>query len=448
MDPDLIRVRDALFEKLNYKPWPTQKEFHDSDARWKGLFAGSRFGKSMCAARDVLVDILKPNTRGWIVGNSYDQPSKEFRYIYSDLVITLGFKPSKEHNAKYSVPGPQSLIFPWGSEVYTKSQDVPESLLGEEIDWLILSEASRLNEKIYDMYLRARLGSRKGRVLIPTTPHGYNWVYKRFYIPAVEDGKQYWAKIVSVLENLEFPRDEYERAKNELPEEIFEEQYNGKFVAYTGLVYKRFSRQEHIIDPFEIPKHWVKYMAIDPHPQTPCAGLWLAVDEHGACYLYDEMFIPDLTIPEIADKINFKENGAVIRKRLIDPNAKMIDKLRGQTVSVQMQFVREGIFCQPANNKFESAFYAISECLTPKEVYGGNIKKPRLFVFKTLKKTIEEFETHTWEEEEKGKGGHILDALKYIFNDRPVRTWTEEEREQTKKDEYKRLKERNVITGY
>lgn len=397
---------------------------------------------------DVLVDILKPNTRGWITGPSYDLASKEFRYIYEALVIKLGFKPKKEHNSRYSIPGPQNLIFPWGAEVYTKSQDSPESLLGEEVDWLILSEGSRQDEKIYDMYLRARLGSRRGRVIVPTTPHGYNWLYKRFYIPAVENNPDYWAKIVSVLENKNFSREEYERAKEELPEEVFEEQYNGKFVAYTGLVYKRFFRQDHVIEPFDIPKHWVRYMAIDPHPQTPCGILWLAVDEHETCFLYDEMFIPNLTISEIVAKVKAKERGDAIRKRLIDPKAKMIDKLRGQLVSIQMQFAREGLYCHPANNTFESAYYAISEALTPKPVYGNNVKKPKLFVFKTLKRTIEEFESHTMEEEEKGHGGHLLDCLKFTFNDKPIRTWTTREREEIRRREYKEQKERNIITGY
>lgn len=444
------KVREALYSALGYKPWPSQGEGHESSARFKYLGAGSRYGKSLWGCRDALPDILKENTMTWIVGPTYEQPSKEFKYVYADLVMKLGFKPSKELNVKYTSPGPQLLIFPWGAEVHTKSQENPESLLGEEIDILILSEGSRLKEETYDMYLRARLGTRQGRVIIPTTPHGFNWLYKRFYLPAMEGNPQYWAKDgIPVIENELFSKEEYERAREELPEDVFEEQYNGKHIAYSGLVYRRFRRQDNAIDAFDIPRHWIRYCAFDPHPQTPCAVLWLAIDEHDSIYIYDEMFIPNLTIHEIAMRVIEREGNDIIYKRLIDPNAKYIDKLRGQTTSVKMQFIKEGITCIEAINKFDPAYYKINELLTPRPVWNDEkVLKPRLFVFKNCKQTISEFETYTWEMEEKGEGGHMMDDLKYIINDNPVRTFTKEELEEIKKDEYDYLVTINPATGY
>uniref|UniRef100_A0A6M3KZN9 Putative terminase n=1 Tax=viral metagenome TaxID=1070528 RepID=A0A6M3KZN9_9ZZZZ len=440
-------IREKLFGALGYKPWPTQQEFHDSRARFKSLFAGARYGKSKCGAMDVLPDVIKPNTRGWIVGPKYEQASKEFRYIYEELVVKMGFKPKRELNVRYSSPGPQALFFPWGSEVHTRSQENPENLLGEEIDWLLLSEGSRIDEKTYDIFLRARLGTRRGRVIVPTTPKGYNWLYKRFYLSAVDGNPLYWSKIVSVLENPLFSREEYEQAKKELPEEVFREQYDGEFVAYTGLIYKRFSRPKHVIDSFVIPAHWVRFRSIDPHPHTPCAVLWVAIDEDGTFYLYDEMFIPDLTIAEISDRIHAREGNTEVHRGLIDPNAKYIDKLRGQTMSVQMQFRQNGIQCIEANNKFESGYYRISHLLTPQPVYGDEKNlKPKMFVFKHLKETIMEFESCNWENE--NKDNHMLDNLKYIVNDNPMRTWKEEEIHELQEEERERQREMNPITGY
>jgi len=440
------KFRRGLYKSLEYAPWPTQREFHTSEARFKSLFAGSRYGKSLCAAREVEPDILKANTRGWIVGPTYEQPSKEFRYIYNDLVIKLGFKPLKETNPQYSSPGPQSLLFPWGSEVNTKSAENADSLLGEELDWLILSEGSRLSEKIFDAYLRARLGSRKGRVIIPTTPHGYNWLYKRFYIPSFDGDSNYWAKIVSVTENALFDIEEYAQAKKELPEEIFREQYDGEFVAYSGLIYKRFMRQNNVIPSFEIPRSWARYMSIDPHPQTPVAVIWIAVDPDDTLYVYDEMFIPNLTIPEVTEKIKAKEGENPASRRLIDPRAKYIDKLRGQTTSVQMQFRKEGISCIEANSNFESAYYKINELLTPRTVYGDDSnRKPRFLIFNSCTETINEFESCNWENE---KDNHMLDNIKYIINDNPIRTWRDDERLSAEREETEFMRAMHPITGY
>jgi hypothetical protein len=453
------KAKEALYRSIGYfgevvgddglvysSPWPNQLEGHRSKCRFKALFAGARYGKSKWGAMEVFPEVMTSGTRGWIVGPTYEQPSKEFRYLYEALVIKLGVKLKRQLNVQYTSPGQQILITPWGSEVYTKSEENPESLLSEELDWLLLSEGSRMKEKTFDEFLRARLGTRKGRVVVPTTPHGYNWIYKRFYLPAVDGDKDYWSTIVAVTENPLFPKSEYENAKKELPDDIFEEQYNGKFVAQTGLIYKRFLRQQNTCEPFEIPGNWSRYMAVDPHPHTPCAVIWVAFDPHGTAYVYDEMFIPDLTIPEISDRIAAKEGKAAIKRRLIDPNAKYIDKLRGQIVSVQSQFRNYGLNCIEANNKFESGYYRINELLTPKEVYGNkDLKKPNLFVFKTCKEMIFEFESCNWENE---KDNHLLDGLKYIMNDCPMKSFTARDKADVKKQYEQKRNSMNVRTGY
>ena len=175
--------------------------------------------------------------------------------------------------------------------------------------------------------------------------------------------------------------------------------------------------------------------------------LWVAIDEDGTFYLYDEMFIPDLTIAEISDRIHAREGNTEVHRGLIDPNAKYIDKLRGQTMSVQMQFRQNGIQCIEANNKFESGYYRISHLLTPQPVYGDEKNlKPKMFVFKHLKETIMEFESCNWENE--NKDNHMLDNLKYIVNDNPMRTWKEEEIHELQEEERERQREMNPITGY
>tara|TARA_Y100000310_G_C20700503_1_gene829338 strand:- start:5786 stop:7162 length:1377 start_codon:yes stop_codon:yes gene_type:complete len=453
---------ETLFRVLEYKPWQSQRIGHESQARFKALFAGARYGKSLWAAREVLKELFlgakEDVYRVWLVGPKYEQPSKEFRYIYRDM-LRFGYSPKKKLNVDYSTPGPQYLLYEWQSsttgkpifvEISTKSEENSDGLLGEEIDLLVLSEGSRIKEVTYDTYLRARLGTRIGKVIVPTTPRGYNWLYRRFYLPSTKRQPGYWATITSVLENDLFSRDEYEQAKQEIPPEIFDEQYDGKFVAYTGLIYKRFNYQEHVIEPFELPRdpRWAHYMSVDPHPQTPCAVLWVAQDPHGTLIAYDELFVPDKTIPEVVELIAMKEKDRPeINKRLIDPNAKMIDKLRGQITSVQQQFRSEGLYCLEANNKFESAYYLISKFLTPQPVYGNDkLIRPQLFVFNTCEETIHEFMTCDWGNE---KDNHMLDNYKYIVNDiAPPQKLTEQEKAELEEQEEMALAGRDSRTGY
>ena len=44
---------------------------------------------------------------------------------------------------------------------------------------------------------------------------------------------------------------------------IFSEQYEGKFMVFSGAVLN-FEDSIHIIEPFDIPPHWRAYEAIDP----------------------------------------------------------------------------------------------------------------------------------------------------------------------------------------
>jgi hypothetical protein len=241
--------------------------------------------------------------------------------------------------------------------------------------------------------------------------------------------------------------EEYERAKRELPEDVFAEQYDGEFVAWAGLLYKNFSRQNNVIKPFPIPSHWPIYCAIDPHPQTACAILWVTVDEYGTFFLFDEMFQPDLTIPDIARHLIARGKKKPVMRYLIDPLAKNIDKLRGQISSVQMQFRQNGIPCIEANNKFESAWYKITELLKPRPVYNDpDTKVPRLFIFSHMKNTIDNFEDCTWENEKEGKHHH-LDCLKYIINDNPIRAITREEIDVMQLRELEQLESMGT-TGY
>ena len=70
-----------------------------------------------------------------------------------------------------------------GSWIQVISAENPENLRREQLDVVILAEASKLNENLYDRYLYARVEKRHGIVLVPTTHKGYGWVYDKFYVP-------------------------------------------------------------------------------------------------------------------------------------------------------------------------------------------------------------------------------------------------------------------------
>lgn len=468
--------KKRLYDELGYTPhprmdkdhknWdlvgqehPSMQEFHASSARFKALVAGSRFGKSYGAAMEVLPIIFWPRTRGWIVAPSYDLGEKEFAYLWESIVIKLRMNPPRKSYDPRS--GRMFMKLVNGSTVRVKSVKNPEDLLGDEIDWVILSEASQIKEIIWQRYIRQRLISREGVCVVPFTPAGDNWVKQTFYDLGQNGDVNYWSHIYPAIVNPFYPRKEWLDAQKKLPPNVFQEQYMGDFVRFSGLVYGDFDHQTHIIEPFDIPSYWTRIMAVDPHPNTPTAVLWMAVAPDGAKYLYDELYVGGKTVSEIAQIIWVKEETAHIVQtkakekdnkisyRLMDMRAAHVKQTILGTADIDQQFQREGFFFLKGSGDFESAYQLITKDLRFTRIDAESNEVPSLFVFKNLEETIYEFEHAVWDEyvgrkerDAKNKPRqlrvHMLDCLKYIYNSNPG--WVDPERhEKIKKRRDKRI---------
>lgn len=55
-------------------------------------------------------------------------------------------------------------------------------------------------------------------------------------------------------------------------------------------VYPDFNPEIHVVDDAEIPAFGCCYMAIDPHPRTPHAMLWILIDPWSDWYVYRELW--------------------------------------------------------------------------------------------------------------------------------------------------------------
>lgn len=75
-----------------------------------------------------------------------------------------------------------------------------------------------------------------------------------------------------------------------------------------GHYFNEFNKQIHIIEPFEIPSHWKRYIAMD-YGLDMAAVLWIARDPQGNAYVYRELHEPNLIIFEVCQKIKEKNNG-------------------------------------------------------------------------------------------------------------------------------------------
>lgn len=305
--------REKWYYDLEYTPRRGQQALDDAAAaghRFLGLFAFPRAGKSYGAARHVEPLLLNHDCHGWIVAPTYELGSKEFGYIWNDM-LKLGFlqMASSRHFDKRG--GNMTIEWPWGSFVKVVSADNPMSLRAEELDWLILAEASALTQDIFYQHLFARVEKRKGRVLIPTTPKGFNWVYETFRVPSLKPGHKdlfgrgnpkydsaFWSAVVSsvpeygdILEPGIYEDETIERARRTMPLPFFKEQFGGDFSSYAGAIYP-WDPRTMLVDSFKIPDDWTHVIGWDHGTRdiNPTAVMLGSYDRTGCLYWWGEIY--------------------------------------------------------------------------------------------------------------------------------------------------------------
>ena len=306
--------KEAFFNKIGYAPSEMQKAVHFSSARFKILAAGARAGKSMLAGAEAAFLVMLTNKNIWICGTQYELAEKEFTWaveflnrfkyrgksILSFCKITCSQKGSKE------------ITTPWGSYIKTKSTEKPQTLLGEELNLLILSEASQLPKKPYERMLRPRLGPRRGQLLAISTPNADAGLFSELYFTAKEGKNDDWdCWQFSTLANPYFSREEWEIAKKEIPPDIFKEQYEGLFVSRRGKIFN-IDITPLLYAPEELDfdvRSSTLIVGVHRGFKNPFALVFITITDRGVKYVQEVVLKEEMRIEDAANLIMQKTQG-------------------------------------------------------------------------------------------------------------------------------------------
>ena len=176
----------------------------------------------------------------------------------------------------------------------------------------------------------------------------------------------------------------------------------GKFQHLVGMRFKQFSRAIHVIKPFAINfRDFSVYHALDPHPRTPDAATWLAVDRQGRKFIVDELWLKCAGgTEELAQRLKAKDSQYRIERRIIDPSAFIEDQHTGRSLAGNL--AQQGISYIEASKMRTMSDRRIEDALAYNKVTIGDheefIKAPELYIFDNCKQTIYEFEHLRWDE--------------------------------------------------
>jgi len=199
---------------------------------------GRRWGKTTLARIAVVEAALRGNALWWVLPN-YPMSSEIWRELEDTLREAAVSKNKTER--RIDVLG--------GGHVTVKSADNPDTLRGVGLDGVVIDEAAMIREDVWRAALRPTLSDRAGWALIISTPRGRNWFFDvyRAGLDPDQDVWRSWQYPTSTSGNVGAA--EIALAQAQLPERIFQQEYEAVFLEGAGAVFRNIAACLHAPTP-------------------------------------------------------------------------------------------------------------------------------------------------------------------------------------------------------
>lgn len=321
----------SLFEKIDYIPHSIgQRDYHNSPSRFRVACCGRRYGKSLMAGHELTVKMFVPESINWIVAPKYVLGEKEFRVVWRDFK-KLGLQSRcKTH---YNIDqGRMDIYFPdLDSSLVVKSAERPDSLVGEGIDHVCMSEAAKHRRSTWEMYIRPALADKHGSADFPSTPQGFNW-YKGLYDLGQEERLEEYSswRFPSWENRVIFPggRDdpEIKNTEEQVSEMFFNQEIGAEFTSMEGMIYPEFREDIHVRS-FNYNPAWKTWWALDFGYTDPFVCLDIQIDPMDRVWVWNEYQISGKTTYEHGIILKNRDNPAQFHVDAIAADPKGADEI-------------------------------------------------------------------------------------------------------------------------
>ena len=269
-------------------------------------------------------------------------------------------------------------------------------------------------EDIYKGVFRG-LMDKEGFELFTMTPIKEPWIYNDLWIPALEGSLDDTETFILMTECNPFITDKaLKDFKQTMSEEVQDARLRGQFSHLSGLIYKAFRRETHVIPYFEWPREWPVWMCIDPHPKKPHAITWLGVTNKDQKVVLDELKAA-CSVEELAKKILQVEAkmGYRVVDRLIDTSIGSLDR-----TDQKQLLANYGIRCRFAKKHDDvmPGIQRVQQMLTPTK--GNDRDYIDLVVRDNCRGHVLEFMSYVWDDSvvhrPNKKFDDYMDNVRYI----------------------------------
>lgn len=400
---------DANNKRVILNDW--QSKVWKDNHRFIVLRIGRRGGKSYFSALKIISFVSRrPNAIVYYVAPTYSQAKNIMWEMLKQLIPPHWIEKAAESELKFYLKNK--------ARIELKGADVdPDKLRGIRIDFLVCDEIAffRNWDIVWDKVLRPTLIDSKGKAIFISSPNGYDHFYKLYMKSfAMKRGydKDFSSYHFTSYDNNYIDKEEIDKAKAELDDDTFRQEFMAEFRRLSGAVLPYFKRETHVIDPLPLDPSWTYYRGIDFGWVHPSACVFVAISTDGVAYVIDEIKQARLVNPDFASLIKQRSAGRLISQSWGD--------------SVAQSDIREmnnyGLIVSPVSKTSGST----SESFTKYKVRKLNekLKNRKLFIFSNC--SLLQNEIENWQYREVSKNGQLyeipvklnddlIDALSYVI---------------------------------
>lgn len=429
-----------------YRPHTKQASFHRSRLRNRWVFGGNRTGKTVAGAVEAVwyatglhpYKTIKPPTRGWVVSltNEVQRDVAQheiLKWLPRDMIKDVQMRKGKKDNLRTGII--DFIELSNGSVIGFKScEQGREKCQGTSQHWIWYDE-----EPPEDIYAecRMRVLDTGGDMWGTMTPlQGLTWVYDTIYLNEIGDKDvAYW--LIEWADNPHLSADMIAHLESTLTDDEREARQYGKFIAMSGLVYKEFAEDIHVIDPFNVPRDWYDNISIDPGLDAPLSAHFYAVDGDNNLYVVAEHYKAGESVEwhaerlhAIADQLEWPRNHLGMLECLIDSAASqrtlaaersVVDLLHDNRIMADTKVTKD----------VWTGIQRVKQYLRLREHPQVEVwprGKPKLFIFRTCTNLIREIKSYRWRPQTASgdqtdrpikRDDHAMDDLRYYIMSRP-----------------------------
>jgi len=359
---------------IRLSPWQTK--VWDDNHRYTVVNCGRRAGKTFLVALK-LIDFASKHAKSttWYVAPDYKQAKQIMWLVLKDLLPTHAIEKTNDTELL--------IILTNGSKILLKGAQDPDTLRGVRIDFCVFDECAFIaNWEAVWKVIRPTLVDSKADVWFISTPNGFNH-FKQ--LAETQDPDWSYHHYTS-YDNPYLDAAELDKARAEMDDDSFMQEFMGEFRKLSGLVYKTFDRNIHMVDIPRTLDGYTFFRTLDFGFGHKTAEGYFAVSPTGQeIYLFDGLYQTGLVTKDIAEATQVKDAGRFITGAWAD--------------SARPDLIQElkmlGVHFEPVNKGTDSVLQGITDVAELLKVR-NDTGKPTLMIAKNLTWAADEFERYRW----------------------------------------------------